>query len=107
MVRENATGLVFSRLMAVVALLCGMALAQDAAAADAAEVTRLIRQLGNRAFTRREAASKALAAIGEPALPALRQAAHASADLEVRRRCEALILAIESRLFREIRRLTG
>jgi hypothetical protein len=46
-----------------------------------AEVERLIRQLGSDEFARREAASQALLGIGEPALPALYEAAH-SRDAE-------------------------
>jgi uncharacterized protein (TIGR03067 family) len=52
---------------------------------------RLIRQLGSRKFREREAASKALAKIGEPALDALRKAASDNADAEVRRRAAQLV----------------
>jgi hypothetical protein len=57
------------------------------------EIDRLIRQLGSDRFVERDAASRALEAIGEPALKALRQAASSSDDVEVRRRAD-------SRLFR-------
>ncbi len=59
-------------------------------AADAARIDRLIQQLGSDNFTERESASKALEAIGEAALPALRKA-QANPDLEVRRRAGDLI----------------
>src|SRR5262245_15206289 len=60
-------------------------------------VARLIRQLGDSEFTKREQASKELDAIGAPALPALRQAASGE-DAEVRRRAERLIASITGRV---------
>jgi len=63
--------------------------AQDAPALP--EVETLIQQLGNRDFRQRDAASRALSALGEPALPALRRAAMTSEDTEVRRRAAALL----------------
>src|SRR5438094_479090 len=62
------------------------------------EVERLIRQLGDPRFARREAASKALAKVGEPALAALRKAAASSDDVEVRLRAARLVEAIENDL---------
>jgi sulfatase modifying factor 1 len=50
----------------------------------------LITQLGDESFARREEASRQLIARGERVLPALRQAAATSGDLEVRRRAEAV-----------------
>src|SRR5262249_5517618 len=70
------------------------------------EVERLIRQLGSEDFARREAASKRLQAIGEPALPALRKAM-GSEDLEVRHRARGIVTAIENRLYGPQLRLTG
>ncbi len=61
--------------------------------ADTAQIERLIRQLGSERFAEREAAGKALDAIGEPALPALRKA-QGSSDLEIRRRVAALLKSI-------------
>jgi hypothetical protein len=43
--------------------------------AQPTEVERLIKQLGSDSFSERETASKALEAIGEPALEALKKAA--------------------------------
>jgi hypothetical protein len=60
----------------------------------AAEVTRLIEQLGSEKFAEREGASKRLEAVGERALAALR-AALTSDDLEVRRRASRLVAALE------------
>lgn len=65
----------------------------------AKRVAALILQLGDDDFARREAASKELEALGEPALPALRKA-KASDDAEVRRRAERAIRAISRKLAR-------
>jgi transposase len=66
-------------------------------AAKSDRVATLIKQLGDDAFATREAASKELVDIGEPALPALRKAATSSDDLEIRRRAERIIQAIATR----------
>src|SRR6516162_6689079 len=50
---------------------------------DAARIERLVRQLGSAKFEEREAATKALDAAGEIALPALKKALQ-SDDLELR-----------------------
>lgn len=63
------------------------------------EIDRLIRQLGDDDFDVREAASKELEKIGEPALAAL-QKARGSDDLEVRRRASRLVERISDRLAR-------
>jgi hypothetical protein len=55
-----------------------------------AEIDRLIQQLGSPRFADREAAGKRLQAIGEPAFEALRKAASASADPEIRQRAARL-----------------
>ena len=52
--------------------------AGQAAAAAPNRIDRLIQQLGSDDFEAREAASKALWDIGEPALPALREATKAT-----------------------------
>ncbi|HYE07240.1 MAG TPA: hypothetical protein VEL07_17130 [Planctomycetota bacterium] len=54
----------------------------------------LVRDLGDEEWPRREAATKALADLGEMARAALEEAARSSADLEVRSRAEALIKAL-------------
>jgi RNA polymerase sigma factor (sigma-70 family) len=68
-----------------------------ALANDGASVEQLIRRLGSKNFEEREAASRALAKIGEPALDPLRQAARQGTSLETRRRAETLIREIERR----------
>jgi hypothetical protein len=58
------------------------------------EVDRLIKQLGSDSFAVREAAAKALERIGDPALPALREAAKSNPDVEIRRRSADLVHSI-------------
>jgi hypothetical protein len=71
-----------------------------AAAPDDAEIARLVKQLGHDDCDKREAASKRLESIGEPALAALRQAATESGDAEVRGRSAALLRVFQDRLDR-------
>lgn len=71
------------------------------------EVSRLIQQLGSDRFTEREAASKALEAIGEPALDALRHSLETTNDAEVRKRAKQVVETVETRLYGEVRRFTG
>jgi hypothetical protein len=71
--------------------------AATAGTPDAAEIRRLIDQLGSAKFTEREEATAALDAAGEPALPGLRKAAEAD-DAEVRRRAVDLVHKIEQRV---------
>lgn len=80
---------------------------EPAAPPDPTEIDRLIQQLGSRDFAGREAAAKALHAIGEPALEPLRQAAATATDAEVRRRAHDLGKAIEKRFYGELRRFLG
>src|SRR5439155_24199602 len=72
---------------------------------DDKKIERLIKQLDNHDFRKREAASKELEAIGEPALDALRKAAVAGATLETRRRAEQIIQSFLARL--QLRRFEG
>jgi tetratricopeptide (TPR) repeat protein len=58
---------------------------------DRAEIERLVRRLGSDSFADREEAMKELRRLGKPALEALRNAAAASDDKEVRRRAAALV----------------
>ncbi len=60
-------------------------------------VARLVKQLGHKEYAKREAASKDLDALGEPALPALRKAAK-DGDAEVRRRATRIAAAITGRI---------
>jgi hypothetical protein len=68
------------------------------AGADAAEVKRLIRQLGSPKFKEREAAARRLNSIGELALAALQKAAVSSSDAEFRDRAGRLVEAIREDL---------
>jgi WD40 repeat protein len=79
-----------------------------AATPNAAAIQRLIAQLGSDRFAQREAASRRLKVIGEPAISALDKAATTSEDPEVRRRAEQLLQAISRLLFsnaRQVRRI--
>lgn len=71
---------------------------------DAAEIDRLIRQLGSAEFRERKTASKALEDIGEPALALLQRAARNADDLEIRHRAK---LISENILRRDYQRLQG
>lgn len=61
---------------------------------DAVHVNRLVEQLGADGYAMREAAERELAAIGHPALPALKAAAYGSDDPEIRARAEVVIREI-------------
>ena len=61
---------------------------------DDKEIARLVKQLGSSDFRTRQAATKRLEEIGEPALDALDKAAASSDDLEIRQRASRLIQAI-------------
>src|SRR5436853_335021 len=71
---------------------------------DDKDIERLVKQLGSAKFKEREAATKRLTEIGEPALDTL---AKATSTLEVRRRAEAIIAVIENKICLEQLRLTG
>src|SRR5262245_6531410 len=70
-----------------------------------ADIERLIKQLGSDDFNEREAASKALETVGDPALEALRKAAAGNPDAEIRHRAERAIHVIEGSW--ELRRFKG
>jgi uncharacterized protein (TIGR03067 family) len=86
------------RAYVVVGVVVGMILAAQAGTLrsdpgkekEAERIARLIKQLGDDAFAKREAVSKELEAIGAPALAALRKAAASSDDAEIRRRAERI-----------------
>jgi hypothetical protein len=61
----------------------------------AADAETLVRQLGDSDYGRREAAQKALAAMGEKALPAVERGA-ASGDFEIAARCEELARKLQA-----------
>jgi hypothetical protein len=62
--------------------------------ADTEKIARLVKELGNETFAKRETASEELIAIGVPALTASRRVAASSEDPEVRRRAERVIQSI-------------
>jgi hypothetical protein len=69
---------------------------------ETSDVRRLVRQLGSDRFEEREAASKALAAIGLPAFGALRDAL-GDEDAEIRRRAELLLDRLRPRMLNRAR----
>jgi WD40 repeat protein len=73
----------------------------------AAEIDKLIRQLGSDDFDAREAATKRLAELGEVVWRPLRKALAQSDDQEVRSRARQLLDRLNGRLFGELRQLTG
>jgi membrane-associated protease RseP (regulator of RpoE activity) len=74
------------------------AAAQDNPAAPSdADIRKLIVQLGSDDYDAREQAVKRLREIGKPALPHLKAALAATADIEVANRARALIRRIETR----------
>src|ERR1022692_122836 len=97
-------------LIGLAAALVGLPLSQAAwpdqaeVQPDDKEIERLVKQLGSDVFKDREAATKRLKEIGEPALDALRKAKD---TLEVRRRAEAIIVAIDDRMNGKELLLTG
>jgi hypothetical protein len=87
-------------LFLVIALALGGALASGADPSPppgTEKIDKLIGQLGSAMFMEREAATKALEALGAPALEALKKAA-AGSEPEARRRAVELIVRIERRL---------
>jgi uncharacterized protein (TIGR03067 family) len=75
---------------------------------EATRIDRLVKQLGDDEFARRESATRTLEEIGEPALEALRKAAASDPDLEVRRRAERVIGTLARRVTeRELEKLQG
>jgi WD40 repeat protein len=87
----------------------GLILLAPASGADpgtAGEIQGLVKQLGSDGFQEREAATKRLKEIGEPALDALQQAV-TSDDPEVRRRAADIVAVIEHRLYGQPVCLTG
>jgi hypothetical protein len=70
--------------------------AADPPKADAEQIAKLIKQLGNDDFEVREKATKELEAIGTPALEALREATK-TGDAEVKTRAAALLEKVEKK----------
>ncbi len=80
---------------------------EDAKEPTRAEIERLIRQLGSDDFDEREAASRALKAVGEFAREALLKATSADNDAEVKGRAEKLVEVLDANLYRELRCFKG
>ena len=67
----------------------------------AATVAKLIARLGDAEFRSRQEASDKLVQLGAPILPALRKAATANIELEVKRRIELVVTRIENALLKD------
>ena len=74
---------------------------------DEQTMRALIKQLGDESYAKREAASKALTAIGEPALDLLHSAANDASDAEIRTRARNVARIIGSAYFHEVRLFEG
>ena len=70
---------------------------------DDKEIARLVKQLGSSDYRMRDAATKRLKELGEPALDALVRATKSN-DVEALHRAEAILTVIENRLYVEQRR---
>jgi hypothetical protein len=68
---------------------------------SAVPIEQLVCQLGSEVFHEREAATRALEALGAPALGALRQAATENDDAEIRHRAARLVDVLDQRLLRK------
>src|SRR5690349_8262222 len=82
------------RWLFIVALLAGAIRAADSkppAAGAAADVDALIKQLGNDDFSTREAASKALVALGEKARKPLEKLLKETKDADLNSRADAIL----------------
>ncbi len=89
------TGLSRAAVLAICLIPVGARLpAAEGASPD--RISRLVGQLGDDEFEKREAASRELEAVGEPALPALREAASGK-NLEARRRARRVIEVLRRR----------
>jgi hypothetical protein len=97
----------FAQILGLVAVVAVASFAADSTAGDADRVARLVRQLGDNSFSRRESASRELTAIGEQARTALTRAAN-DPDAEVARRARQLLDGLDARARdRELARWAG
>ncbi len=71
------------------------------------EVAELIKLLGDESLDKREAAEKALAAIGEPAMELLAKAARENPEADVKTRAQALVRSIGKSMLLQLQRFEG
>jgi WD40 repeat protein len=89
---------------ALVTLACTILVCSKASAgANEKTIRALIAQLSDDSFEKRESAQKKLAELGEAAIRYLQEALRTSTDAEMRERASRLLMAIEQRLFSELR----
>jgi WD40 repeat protein len=96
----------FSGLPRWIACFVGVLPLVHVVAGDDKDIERLVQKLGSDVFKEREAATKGLLAIGEPALEALHKA-QTSSDPEVRCRAADIAKVIENKLYGPELRLIG
>jgi WD40 repeat protein len=72
--------------------------AKQPAKVSAEEISRLVDQLGDNAFAKRDQARRKLEAIGEPAIAALQKAAESADDFEIRKAAQAIIRTYETNI---------
>src|SRR5258708_5535668 len=84
-------------------LLCALAASGAPGRADEPAIPKLLEQLGDDDLATRKAAMKRLEALGEGALPALRQVIASDADVDVRLRAAVVAGAIDGKLWGEVR----
>ena len=79
---------------------------QAPATATPADIEQLIKQLGSDDVDKREAASQALEAVGEPVMSALRKTATTDGDAEIRKRADKVVNALLQQ-YRQLRCYKG
>ncbi len=95
-----------SRLLVVAVFLALLVAARAQEKPTAAQVDKLLEQLGDDDEDTWRDAGKRLEAIGEPALERLRKAARSAKDVDVRLRAAVVARAIVERLYGEVRRFS-
>jgi WD40 repeat protein len=75
--------------------------------ASSEKINRLVNQLGDEDFAKRDQARKQLEAIGEPAVEILRKAVESSKDAEIRSAAKAIVEAIERKTSGLLRAFVG
>jgi WD40 repeat protein len=97
-----------ARLLAAVVfcLLCG-SLVPARQGPDAAAIARLVEQLGDEDYARRQEAAKQLQKIGAAALPALEKVVRGNGDPDVRLRAALVVRSISHEGWEEVRRIAG
>jgi WD40 repeat protein len=94
-------------LAALVVCLLGAALVPARSEPDPAAVARLIEQLGNEDYAKRQEAARQLQKIGAPALAALEKTVRSHGDPDVRLRAALVVRSISQEAWEQVRRTEG